>query len=51
MKEVRTRRGSDPEVDLEGPSGWSRGAAWDDEQSMHRASLSVDDGNTGARSR
>jgi hypothetical protein len=50
MKEVRTRRGSDVEVDLEGPSGWSRGSAWDDEQ-QHRSSLSVDHGSTGARSR
>ncbi len=29
MKELRTRRSDDLEVDLEGPCGWSRGSAWD----------------------
>jgi hypothetical protein len=31
MKDVRARRSTDLEVDLEGPSGWSRGSAWDRE--------------------
>lgn len=27
--DLRARRGSDLPVDLDGPSGWSRGTAWD----------------------
>jgi len=42
MKDLRTRRNADPEIDLEGPSGWSRGGAWDDDQTMPRASMTVD---------
>jgi hypothetical protein len=39
MKELRTRRGDDLEVDLEGPSGWSRGDAWERDGSIHSAAL------------
>jgi hypothetical protein len=42
MKDLRTRRGSAPDVDLDGPGGWTRGEAWDDEQPLHRAVLDVD---------
>ena len=50
MKDLRTRRGTDLEVDLEGPNGWSRGGAWDAEQPLHRASLDTDAASS-ARSR
>ncbi len=39
MKDLRTRRSSDLEVDLEGPNGWSRGGAWESDQPLPRASL------------
>ena len=42
MKDLRTRRSADLEVDLEGPSGWSRGGAWDGDRSLSRASLGGD---------
>jgi hypothetical protein len=51
MKDLRNRREGDLEVDLEGPSGWNRGSAWDDEQALHRGSLSVDHPATSPRSR
>ena len=51
MKDLRTRRSSDPEVDLEGPSGWSRGGAWDDERPLHRPPIDADSSTSGARSR
>lgn len=51
MKELRTRRDSTLEVDLEGPSGWSRGSAWDEQRPLHRASFRTENGNSGARSR
>ena len=37
MKELRTRRGADLEVDLEGPRGWSRGDAWESDRPLHAA--------------
>ncbi|MFV2062216.1 MAG: hypothetical protein ACC726_01725 [Chloroflexota bacterium] len=51
MKDLRTRRGSDMEVDLEGPPGWNRGSAWDDERSLDRHSMSTEPDSTGARPR
>jgi len=51
MKDLRTRRDGDLEVDLEGPNGWSRGAAWEAEQPLHRGSLNTDSSASGARSR
>ena len=42
MKDLRTRRASALEIDLEGPDDWSRGAAWDEERPMHRDALGVD---------
>lgn len=47
MKDLRTRRSTDLEIDLEGPSDWSRGGAWDADRPLHRASLNVD-GNVGS---
>jgi hypothetical protein len=34
MKDLRTRRSGDVEVDLEGPGDWSRGGAWEADQPM-----------------
>jgi hypothetical protein len=51
MKDLRNRRDRDLEVDLEGPDGWSRGSAWDDDQSLHRGSMSVDQSSASARPR
>ena len=42
MKDLRTRRSAEMEVDLEGPAGWSRGGAWDDEPRLHRPALEPD---------
>ena len=51
MKDLRTRRGSAMEVDLEGPSAWNRGDAWDEERPMPRASMNADIGNSSPRPR
>lgn len=34
MKDLRTRRSGDVEIDLEGPGDWSRGGAWEADQPM-----------------
>ena len=39
MKDLRTRRSTDLEVDREGPDGWSRGSAWDDDSTLHGAPI------------
>ena len=49
MKDLRTRRGTDLEVDLEGPNGWSRGSAWEGDQPL-RGSVNLDTSSS-ARSR
>lgn len=51
MKDLRDRRGSEIEIDLEGPSSWRRGDSWDEREPLHRPRLSVDPGSSGARSR
>jgi hypothetical protein len=51
MKDLRTRRGSAPDVDLDGPGTWTRGGAWEDEQQLHRAALDVDRPDRTARPR
>jgi len=51
MKDLRTRRGADMEIDLDGPSGWSRGAAWDDEHTLQRNAMDSESGSNAARSR
>jgi hypothetical protein len=49
MKDLRTRRTSDLEVDLDGPREWNRGDAWEADEALRRASL---DGNhTGSSAR
>jgi len=42
MKDLRTRRGKDVVVDLDGPADWSRGEAWDPATSMHRSQPQAD---------
>ena len=51
MKDLRTRRGDDLAVDLDGPNGWNRGSAWDEERPPHRAALELGDLSSGARPR
>jgi hypothetical protein len=34
QRELRDRRGGDLTIDLEGPTRWPRGAAWDDTARM-----------------
>jgi hypothetical protein len=51
MKELRARRSADLEVDLEGPAGWDRGAAWDAERSLRSRSLNGNAAGSSARSR
>lgn len=49
MKDLRTRRDPEVPVDLDGPSEWSRGASWDDDQALHRPALDVEQGTRSAR--
>jgi len=51
MKELRTRRSSDLEVDLEGPNGWSRGSNWDSEGSLHSGAIEPNSSDSSARTR
>ncbi len=51
MKELRTRRNDDLEVDLEGPGGWNRGDAWDAERPLPRSTSSIDSASSSARAR
>ena len=51
MKDLRTRRGDDVAVDLDGPSSWSRGAGWDDDRPLHQPSPDFDHGSDSARPR
>jgi len=39
MKDLRTRRSSDLEIDLEGPSGWNRGGAWEGDNALHSRAI------------
>jgi hypothetical protein len=51
MKDLRTRRGAKLEVDLDGPEGWNRGAAWDETHQLHelRSPLEGLDGGSAGR--
>jgi hypothetical protein len=51
MKDLRTRRSDDVTVDLDGPSGWTRGSAWDDEHLIRPVPVDIDQLNSGSRSR
>jgi hypothetical protein len=51
MKDLRTRRSSDFEIDLEGPADWSRGGAWDPDQPVPRTPAAVDRSGSSLRPR
>lgn len=51
MKDVRSRRNADLEIDLEGPERWRRGDAWEDEHPLPPASLQNDSTSTSLRPR
>jgi hypothetical protein len=51
MKELRTRRSADMEIDVEGPAGWSRGGAWDSDRSLHSGAIDSSSSNSSARAR
>ena len=51
MKDLRARRRGDMEVDLEGPTDWRRGDAWDDDPPLPRGSHSIDQAGDSARPR
>ncbi|MEX1296226.1 MAG: hypothetical protein AB1Z67_08660 [Candidatus Limnocylindrales bacterium] len=51
MKELRTRRSGDLDIDLEGPASWSRGDAWDSERSFHSRAIDAGDATSSARAR
>lgn len=36
MKDIRTRRATAPDVDLDGPKEWDRGEDWDTDPAIHR---------------
>lgn len=50
MKDLRSRRSTDLEVDLEGPGGWNRGGAWETDHQLPRLRSSLDQSASGARS-
>ena len=49
MKDLRTRRGRRAKVELEEPTGWQRGDAWDPDRAIPRPALHADDAARGAR--
>ena len=52
MKDLRTRRGSLPDVDLDGPDGWNRGETWESDPAiLRRPDLQADASRRGAQSR
>ena len=51
MKDLRTRRSTDMEVDLEGPSGWSRGGDWESDRSLHSGAMDANTSGSSARAR
>ena len=51
MKDLRTRRGDELAVDLDGPNDWSRGSAWADERPLHHAAHEMDHGSSTVRPR
>lgn len=51
MKDLRTRRGASPDIDLDGPSGWSRGDLWDADPTLPRPEAHLDQTRREARSR
>jgi len=50
MKDLRTRRSSDLEVDVDGRREWNRGDAWETDETLRRASLDGNQTGPSARS-
>jgi hypothetical protein len=49
MKDLRTRRPSTPDVDLDGPADWSRGEDWEADPAIHsQTDQSADTSRRGA---
>ena len=51
MKDLRSRRSTDMEIDLEGPAGWSRGGAWEGDRSVHGGAIDASGSSSSARAR
>jgi hypothetical protein len=51
MKDLRTRRSGAPDVDLDGPDGWTRGEAWEADQPLHRPNFDIDSAGRSPRPR
>ena len=51
MKDLRTRRGADVSVDMDGPLGWNRGAGWDEPRPLHPAARTIEQLGSSARPR
>ena len=51
LKDLRTRRSNDMEVDLEGPAGWSRGGSWDSDGTLHSRAIDTNASGSSARAR
>jgi hypothetical protein len=49
MKDLRTRQRAAMEIDLDGPDGWSRGEAWDEDRPLPNMSVSLDDSQSARR--
>ena len=51
MKDLRSRQVADVEIDLDGPRDWSRGGAWEADQSLRRAGVDGNHSGPGAGTR
>ncbi len=51
MKDLRTRRSNDLEIDLEGPAGWNRGSAWESDRSLPNGAIDAGPSSSNARPR
>lgn len=51
MKDLRTRRSNDTEIDLDGPIEWNRGGAWESDQSFHRGAIDASSSGSSSRAR
>ena len=51
MKDLRTRRSNDMEIDLEGPDDWNRGGAWEGDRSLHGRAMDASASGASARAR
>jgi hypothetical protein len=51
MKDLRARRSTSLEIDLEGPDGWNRGDAWEDPSHVPPSTLKIDPAGPSLRPR